>query len=126
MLPATTIVSAQSVPAGPFTVPQGPPIAALPALCRVTGSIKPSADSDIQFEVWLPAAGWNGRFKGIGNGGFAGSIGLGALARAVSAGYAAAATDTGHHAGVTDATWAIGPAAIPRRSWTSPTAPSTR
>src|SRR5437588_7118330 len=108
VLPATTIVSAQSVPAGPFTVPQGPPIAALPALCRVTGSIKPSADSDIQFEVWLPAAGWNGRFKGIGNGGFAGSIGLGALARAVSAGYAAAATDTGHHAGVTDATWAIG------------------
>src|SRR5262245_12061252 len=112
-LAATTIASAQSVPAGPATLPgplgapPGPPID-MPAHCRVAGSIKPSADSDIQFEVWLPASGWNGKFKGIGNGGYAGSLSQAGLARAVAAGYAAAATDTGHRGQATDASWALG------------------
>jgi feruloyl esterase len=106
-LPATTIARAQAVPAGPLTMPPGPP-ADVPAFCRVSGSIKPSADSDIQFEVWLPAAGWNGKFKGTGNGGFAGDMNLRSLARAIANGYAAAATDTGHHAEGTDAGWALG------------------
>jgi tannase/feruloyl esterase len=108
VLPATTIASAQSVAAGPMTMPQGPPVD-VPALCRVAGSIKPSADSDIQFEVWLPASGWNGRFKGIGNGGFAGSLNPRGLAQAVASGYATAATDTGHRGqAATDASWAPG------------------
>ena len=43
--------------------------------CRVQGSIKPSSDSDIAFEVWLPPqAGWNSKYEGVGNGGFAGSL----------------------------------------------------
>src|SRR5207302_9678751 len=71
--PATTI-AAQSVAAGSFTNPQGRAIADLPAFCRVTGTIKPASDSNIEFEVWMPASGWNGKFRGIGNGGFAGSI----------------------------------------------------
>ena len=107
-LPATVIASAQSVPAGPFTGPQGPSLGTLPASCRVAGTIKPSADSDIQFEVWLPESGWNGKFKGAGNGGFGGSLSRGSLARAVSAGYAAATTDTGHRGEATDASWALG------------------
>lgn len=107
-LPATTIVSAAPVAAGSFTAPQGPPIAGVPAFCRVTGAIKPSTDSDIQFEVWLPSVGWNSKFKGMGNGGFAGSMDHRGLARAVSAGYAAAATDTGHRGDATDASWALG------------------
>jgi feruloyl esterase len=106
-LPATTIASAQAVAAGPLTMPQGPP-ADVPALCRVAGTIKPSADSDIQFEVWLPASGWNGRFTTAGNGGFAGSMNLRAMARAVAGGYATAGTDTGHRGVATDATWALG------------------
>jgi feruloyl esterase len=106
-LPATTIASALSVAAGPMTMPQGPP-AQVPALCRVTGQIKPSPDSDVQFEVWMPASGWNGRFEGIGNGGFAGYLDLRALARAAAAGYAAGATDTGHRGTPTDASWALG------------------
>jgi feruloyl esterase len=69
--------------------------------------LKPSADSDIHVEVWLPASGWNKKFQGIGNGGFAGSIDWNSLASAVSHGYAAAATDTGHQAGGTDAAWAL-------------------
>jgi feruloyl esterase len=48
-LPGTTIVTARSVPAGSFTPPTGAAIANLPAFCRVAGSIKPSADSDIRF-----------------------------------------------------------------------------
>ena len=105
-LPNTTITLAQAVPAGTFTPPAGRPIPNLPAFCRVAGTIKPSSDSDIQFEVWMPAAGWNGKFQGVGNGGFAGSIGYGDMAVNVIRGYATASTDTGHQAGGTDATWA--------------------
>src|ERR1700760_3637798 len=63
--------------------------------CRVQGVIKPSADSDIKFEVWLPSqASWNGKFSEIGNGGFAGSLILPSLADRVAEGYAVAGTDT--------------------------------
>lgn len=103
----TTITTAVSVPAGSFTPPEGQPIQNVADFCRVAGIIKPSGDSDIQFEVWMPASGWNGKFQGIGNGGYAGSIGFAAMAGAVQHGYATASTDTGHHAGVTDASWAL-------------------
>jgi hypothetical protein len=63
---------------------------------------------DIKIEVWMPSAGWNGKFRGQGNGGFAGQIDYRALALAVSQGYVSAATDTGHAADGTDATWALG------------------
>jgi Tannase and feruloyl esterase len=65
-------------------------------LCRVAGTVKPSTDSNIKFEVWIPADGsWNGRFEQIGNGGFAGTVWVSYIADAVSRGYAAAATDDG-------------------------------
>ena len=104
----TSITVAQSVAPGAFTPPAGPATAfkELPAFCRVTGVIKPTADSDIRFEVWMPSTGWNGKFQGIGNGGFAGTITQPALAAAVARGYAAASTDTGHT--TTDASWALG------------------
>jgi hypothetical protein len=107
-LPGTTITTAQAVPAGSFSPPGGQPIKDLPAFCRVAGVLKPTSDSDIQFEVWLPSSGWNGKFQGIGNGGFAGAINFSGLGVAVSHGYATASTDTGHHGGVTDGTWALG------------------
>lgn len=104
----TTITAAQSVGAGAFTPPTGSaaPFKELPAFCRITGVIKPTTDSDIRFEVWMPSSGWNGKFQGIGNGGFAGAISQSALAAAVARGYATASTDTGH--GTTDASWALG------------------
>src|ERR1043165_360025 len=107
-LPNTTITSAQSVAAGAFAPTSGPAAAFkdLPSFCRVTGVIKPTDDSDIKFEVWMPASGWNGKFQGIGNGGFAGVISQPALAAAVARGYATASTDTGHT--TTDASWALG------------------
>ncbi len=106
-LPATTISTAEVVPAGTFTPPGFKALSNLPAFCRVAGSIRPAADSDIRFEVWMPTSTWNGKFQGMGNGGFAGVIGYDQLALAVTAGYATAATDTGHHAGGTDASWAL-------------------
>src|SRR5712691_1362326 len=104
----TTIVSARSAPPGSFQPEDGPVVDGLPATCRVAGTIKPSSDSDIQFEVWMPAEGWNGRFRGVGNGGFAGSIARRSLARAVTSGYAVGSTDTGHRGDGTDARWARG------------------
>lgn len=68
--------------------------------------LKPSSDSDIRIEVWLPASGWNGKFQAVGNGGFSGTIGYAALAVALTRGYAAASTDTGHVGG--GARWAFG------------------
>lgn len=105
------ITAAALQPAGPFEIPPelGPArTVQLPAFCRVQGVLHPAPDSQIAFEVWLPAEGWNGRFQGVGNGGFAGSIGYSSLAAAVQGGYAAASTDTGHNPGGTDASWAKG------------------
>ncbi len=105
-LPGVTITVAQSVAAGLFTPPYGPSVGKLPAFCRVAGVISPSSDSVIRFEVWMPAAGWNQRYLGAGNGGFAGSIGYGQLAGSVRRGFAAAGSDAGHEADGVDASWA--------------------
>src|SRR6266849_4212087 len=116
-LPNTTITSAQIIAAGTFSPPQaaspwltGNPslYKQLPAFCRVTAEDKPTPDSDIKLEVWMPATGWNGKFRGQGNGGFAGEIDYTSLALAVSQGYASGGTDTGHEGSGTDASWALG------------------
>ncbi|HEX3681402.1 MAG TPA: tannase/feruloyl esterase family alpha/beta hydrolase [Bryobacteraceae bacterium] len=106
-LPNTTITTAESVPAGTFAPPYGDPLDKLPAFCRVAGVLKPSSDSFIRFEVWLPAADWNQRYLGVGNGGFAGSIDYRTLGGNLSRGYATAATDTGHEGEAGDASWAF-------------------
>jgi feruloyl esterase len=105
-LPNTTITTAQSVPAGKFTPPYGNPVDKLPAFCRVAGVIKPTTDSYIRFEVWMPVSDWNGKYLGEGNGGFAGSIGFDSMAGNLKRGYATGATDTGHEAEGVDASWA--------------------
>ena len=93
------------------------PVAINAAFCRIQGSIKPSSDSNIAFEVWLPPqSAWNGKYEGIGNGGFAGSLIYPPMYWALQAGYAVSATDTGHSGGSLDAP---GPSAIRRRSRTS-------
>jgi hypothetical protein len=106
-LPNTTAPVAQSVPAGTFTPPYGRPINKLPAFCRVAGVIRPTRDSYIRFEVWLPMSAWNRKFLGVGNGGFAGSINYGAMAGNLRRGYVTAATDTGHEGDAEDASWAF-------------------
>lgn len=112
-LPRAHIDAARNVAAGAFLPPNLEPgqvapdtFRKAPAFCRVQASLKPTAQSDIQVEVWLPESGWNGRFRGIGNGGFAGYIDYEGLAAALDQGYASASTDTGHRGG--DAAWALG------------------
>jgi feruloyl esterase len=106
--PETTIVSATVVPAGPFDWPEGAfrvpgtenePPSQLPAHCRIAMVLKPTADSNINVELWLPEADWNGKFMATGNGGWAGAIqGYDAMQNALRRGYATAASDTGHSA----------------------------
>lgn len=97
-LPNTTITLAKSNAVGSFAPPAGRPIDDLPAFCQVHGVIKPTDGSAIHFEVWLPAANWNGRLEGVGNGGLAGTIAFGPMAAALRNRFAAASTDTGHTA----------------------------
>jgi hypothetical protein len=93
-----TITLAKSMPAGSFQPSSGPAISNLPAFCEVHGVLKPTDVSVIHFEVWMPSAGWNGKFEGVGNGGLAGTISFPAMANALRNGYATASTDTGHTA----------------------------
>jgi feruloyl esterase len=116
-LPNTTITMAESVPAGTFTPPPGPAapegqrggvppaVLTVPSLCRVAAILRPSSDSEIAMEVWLPET-WNGKFQFVGGGGWAGVISYPALVAAVNEGYATASTDTGHKGG--NANFAIG------------------
>ena len=95
-LPATTITLAEVVGATTWPVRiSGTPGAHAP-FCRVAATLKPSDDSDIKIEVWMPASNWNGKFEAVGNGGWNGNIDNNALATALRRGYAAASTDTGH------------------------------
>src|SRR5688572_15670850 len=77
----------------------GPPPAPvmLPEHCRVKMVLRPSSDSNINAELWLPTTTWNGRFMAVGNGGFGGAIqGYTDMAAALARGYATAGNDTGH------------------------------
>lgn len=107
-LPATTIASATAVAAGQFSPPSGRADAFrnLPAFCRVEATLRPSSDSDIKIEVWLPAAGWNGKYLAVGNGGWSGSINYASMAQGLARGYATSSTDTGHTGG--SAAFALG------------------
>ena len=115
-IPKTSITFAKEVEAGKFAGPSaafsGQDLTAfyktVPAFCRVQAEAKPTSDSDIRIEVWMPLSGWNEKLQGIGNGGFAGLIDYQQLGVAVSKGYAATATDTGHRGSPVDATWALG------------------
>ena len=109
MVRAGTITQAETVAAGTFAPPGGEDAGAfrtLPGFCRVAATLKPSSDSDIKIEVWLPLAGWNGKWQAVGNGAFNGNINYGAMSAALRRGYATSSTDTGHTGG--GANWALG------------------
>jgi feruloyl esterase len=83
---------------------------AMPAQCKVAGTIKPTPGSTIGVEYRLPVPEkWNGKFLGLGGGGFGGVIREAQWAEGLSKGYAAAQTDIGHKEtkGPGDASWAM-------------------
>ncbi|HEY3840274.1 MAG TPA: tannase/feruloyl esterase family alpha/beta hydrolase [Bryobacteraceae bacterium] len=96
-LPHTAVTVAQLVPAGTFTPPSATPIPDLPAFCRIAATLSPTTDSAIRIELWMPASGWNSRFEGTGNGGFAGGLAWGVLAGELRRGFAVVNTDMGMH-----------------------------
>jgi hypothetical protein len=108
----TEIASAEYSAAGHqvslMTTPIGIPWFNVPASCRVKLIIKPTADSHIESEVWMPATAWNGRLWSAGNGGLAGSVDELSMSVALMRGYATSSTDTGHHAGDQDGSWGLG------------------
>jgi hypothetical protein len=107
-----TITSATLVPEGPYVPPSRPgapaagPQPTLPAHCDVRGVIRPTSDSEIKFAMWMPVAGWNGKYRQEGNGGWAGNIPLPAMVDPLRRGYVTAGTDDGHEGGGAD--WAVG------------------
>jgi hypothetical protein len=112
-----TIVAAELVAPGRFAMPGGTQNAPaefftafdrLRAFCRVQAVARPTSDSDIGIEVWLPASGWNGRYLGVGNGGYGGSFNYYRLGESVNVGFVASSTDTGHRGTPRDTSWAVG------------------
>jgi feruloyl esterase len=95
--PTVSITLAKVMDAGNLT-PAGSTNALqnLPAFCRVAVDLKPTPDSDIHIEVWLPTSQWNGKFIAVGSGGWGGSLSYGEMADALRRGYATSATDDGH------------------------------
>lgn len=100
-LPDTRVRLAESITPNPEwkyppsafdAINPGPKGASKP-FCRVALTI----EKQIEVEVWLPKD-WNGRFQGVGNGGYLGDFNFPAAGAAIAQGYAAATTDTGHKA----------------------------
>ena len=91
------VQSAVAIPAGDYTPPgQTTAVTGLPAFCRVTATMQPSPDSNINVELWMPRQNWNGRFLGTGNGGGGGAIAyITGIAEGLKRGFAAANTDLG-------------------------------
>src|SRR4029077_7921795 len=96
-IPNVTVRSATAVAAGAFTPPGASTVLTVPAFCRVEATARPTSDSDIKFEVWIPPAeAWNGKFQGVGNGGDQGSISYPGRGLRLAPGSATRSTDTGH------------------------------
>lgn len=98
--PGSTLAIPEIV-TGSFTPPGSFQITGLPTFCRVQATLRPTPQSNIRVELWMPVSGWNGRLLGTGNGGYGGSIVYDlpspqiALAGGVKQGYAVVNTDLG-------------------------------
>lgn len=98
MTSATSVLPPQVIGGAAVTVP----------MCRVTGTARPSSDSEIKFEVWLPptASDWTGRLKVNGTGGYAGATPYARLAQDIGDGFVTAGSNMGHDGGQS-ASWTL-------------------
>ena len=96
---ATMVTASTTIGGAPVSVP----------FCRVQGTARPSFDSEIKFEVWLPptAAAWTGRMKVNGTGGYAGATPYARLAQDIGDGFITAGSNMGHDGGEA-ASWTLG------------------
>lgn len=102
---ADATMSSAAVVAPPATI--GGAAVGVP-FCRVQGVARPSSDSEIKFEVWLPpsAAEWTRRMKVNGTGGYAGAIPYARLAQDIGDGFVTAGSNMGHDGGES-ASWTL-------------------
>jgi len=91
------------------------------AACKVSVTSRPTADSEIRIEVWIPRGeAWNGKYVQVGNGGLAGQIPVASIKAQAEKGYASAGTDDGHASNGRTAEWAQGhPEKIKDFAWRS-------
>jgi len=96
-LSGITVSAATTVPGPSFTAPDGVTYTNVPSFCKVSAVLTPTSDSFINVELWMPTSTWNGRFEGVGNGGYAGTIALGvpAMVQGLQWGFSVATTDMG-------------------------------
>ena len=99
-----TITAAEARAAGALEQDFGPDLD-VASHCRVAAVLRPTDDSHIEMELWLPDD-WNGKFLAVGNGGWAGALSFAAMAVGLRSGYAVASNDTGHKGG--SAAFAVG------------------
>src|SRR5579875_1989061 len=97
-LAQVTVDSATLNTTGSFTPPPGsfgpPSLTGLPPFCDVTLTQTDRAGNPIHIEVWLPMP-WNGRFQGVGGGGYSCGPSYFEMAPAIQGGYSSATTDCG-------------------------------
>ncbi|KAL2858469.1 tannase and feruloyl esterase [Aspergillus pseudoustus] len=75
--------------------------------CQITITYThPGWNDTINTWVWLPTESWNGRFVGMGGGGWVTGE-QSSLGQPVSQGYAAVSTDGGHSTSASTASWAL-------------------
>lgn len=108
-----TVASASLDTSGSFTPPgTTTPITGLPPFCAVDLNETDSAGNVIDIVVWLPQD-WNGRFQGVGGGGY--SCGPtyaqpgDSLAAGIERGYATASTNCGENDSALDGSFALNP-----------------
>jgi pimeloyl-ACP methyl ester carboxylesterase len=92
------VTASVTVPGPVYVAADGQAYDRIPPFCKVSAVATPTPDSLVSIELWLPTEGnWNGRFEGIGNGGYAGTIAVGAPAMVVALRrqFAVATTDMG-------------------------------
>jgi feruloyl esterase len=95
--PNVSVTTAETIHGGTLTpAKDAKALKGLPDFCRVSVTLRPTSDSEIRSEVWLPTSNWNGKFLAVGSGGWGGSIAYDGMADALRRGYATSATDDGH------------------------------
>lgn len=97
-LGGASVTGAERIAAGSYTPPgSSTAITNLPAFCRITAKATPTAESLINFEVWVPEGqAWNGKLVVTGNGGYSPALSRSDMAYAMRQGYAVVGGDTGH------------------------------
>jgi hypothetical protein len=99
---ACSALSGKTIAGATLTTAMVAASGAVPSYCKVTGTIAPA----LNFEIELPEA-WNGKLYYAGGGGYNGAIALQFAVPALSQGYAVVGSDSGHQGSIVSADFAL-------------------